>query len=157
MSAPRLFSTHFPRTLLPPYVTSCKLNYICRDPKDVLVSKWFFMNKIRDKDLPPLSFDEAFALFCQGISDFGPIWEHVLSYWRASLDAPDKILFLKYEEVKQQPEDGVFKFGKEEVGNREFFRKGKIGDWQNYMTEEMKERIDGIIHEKLKGSRVDTW
>ncbi|KAI3513941.1 hypothetical protein L1887_12183 [Cichorium endivia] len=149
MSAPRLFSTHFPRTLLPPYVTSCKLNYICRDPKD----------------------------------------EHVLSYWKASLDAPDKILFLKYEEVKQQPEamvrklaafmsepftkeedekinmcsfeylsnlevnkTGVFKFGKAEAGNREFFRKGKIGDWQNYMTEEMKERIDGIIHEKLKGS-----
>ncbi|KAI3724468.1 hypothetical protein L2E82_36246 [Cichorium intybus] len=195
ISAPRLFATHLPRTLLPPSVTSCKFIYICRDPKDVLVSKWFFMNKIRDTDLPPLSFDEAFDLFCQGISDFGPFWEHVLSYWRASLDAPDKILFLKYEEVKEQPEavvrklatfmgepftaeedeqrvaenivnmcsfenlsnlevnkTGVFNIGIGKVGNREFFRKGKIGDWKNYMTEEMKQRIDGITHEKLKGS-----
>ncbi|KAI3518032.1 hypothetical protein L1887_06378 [Cichorium endivia] len=195
MSAPRLFSTHFPRTLLPSSVTSCKFIYICRDPKDVLISKWFFMNKIRDKDLLPLSFDEAFELFCQGISDSGPFWEHVLSYWRASMDAPDKILFLKYEEVKEQPEvvvrklaafmgepftmeededrvaenivnlcnfenlsnlevnkKGVTKLGKLVVENHEFFRKGQIGDWKNYLTEEMKERIDGIIHEKLKGS-----
>lgn len=36
--------------------------------------------------------------------------------------------------------------------NQEFFRKGKVGDWKNYLTEEMKERIDFITSEKLKDS-----
>ncbi|XP_063941574.1 flavonol sulfotransferase-like, partial [Daucus carota subsp. sativus] len=30
----------------------------------------------------------------------GPDWEHVLGYWRASLDRPGQILFLKYEDLK---------------------------------------------------------
>ncbi|KAJ9536275.1 hypothetical protein OSB04_un000547 [Centaurea solstitialis] len=192
---PRLFATHFPQTLLPPCMTSCKFVYVCRDPKDVLISKWHFMNKIRSKDLPPLSLDEAFELFCQGVSDFGPFWEHVLSYWRASLDSPDKILFLKYEELKKQPEVELRKLAafmgrpftveEEENGvveevvkmcsfenlsnlevnktgitdlraikmeNHLFFRKGEIGDWKNYLSEEMKNRIDKIMEEKLKGS-----
>ena len=170
--------------------------YLCREPKDVLVSKWVFMSKLREKDLPPLNLDEAFDLFCRGISDFGPFWEHVLSYWRASLESPDKILFLRYEEVKKQPEvvvrklaafmgkpftaeevetgvvekivelcsfenlsnlevnkKGVWKFGKlMDVDNRHFFRKGENGDWKNYLSEEMKQRIDGITNEKLKDS-----
>ncbi|KAL8237162.1 hypothetical protein R6Q59_018243 [Mikania micrantha] len=74
------------------------------DPKDVLVSKWHFMSKLRSKDLPPLSFDEAFELFCLGVSEFGAFWEHVQSYWRASLESPGKILFLRYEELKKQLE-----------------------------------------------------
>ncbi|KAJ9536273.1 hypothetical protein OSB04_un000545 [Centaurea solstitialis] len=102
--APRLFATHLARTLLPPCITSCKFVYVCRDPKDVLISKWDFMNKIRSKDLAPLTLDEAFELFCQGVSESGPFWEHVLQYWNASLDSPDKVLFLKYEELKKQPE-----------------------------------------------------
>lgn len=133
--------------------------------------------------------------FCEGVSNYGPFWEHVLSYWRASLESPEKILFLKYEEVKRQSEvvvrrlaafmgipfmaeevekgvvenivklcsfenlsnlevnkKGVEKFGTVEVENREFFRKGEIGDWRNYLSDEMKQRIDGIIDEKFKGS-----
>ncbi|KAL8237118.1 hypothetical protein R6Q59_018199 [Mikania micrantha] len=195
-SAPRLFATHFARTLLPACMNSCKFVYVCRDPKDVLVSKWHFMSKLRSKDLPPLSFDEAFELFCLGVSEFGPFWEHILSYWRASLESPDKILFLRYEELMKQPEvvvrkladfmgkpvtmeeekkgvvweiiklcsfenlrnlevnkKGVEKFGKlVEVEKQEFFRKGEIGDWKNYLSEEMKDRIDGIIDQKFKGS-----
>ncbi|KAJ9536272.1 hypothetical protein OSB04_un000544 [Centaurea solstitialis] len=103
LPAPRLFSTHLPLTLLPASMTSCKFVYVCRDPKDVLISKWYFTNKIRSKDLAPLSLDEAFELFCQGISECGPFWDHVLQYWRASLDSPEKFLFLKYEELKKQP------------------------------------------------------
>ncbi|KAJ0575297.1 putative flavonol 3-sulfotransferase [Helianthus annuus] len=177
-------------------MSSCKFVYVCRDPKDVLISKWHFMSKLRSKDQPPLSLDEAFELFCQGVSEYGPFWEHVLSYWRVSLELPDKILFLKYEEMKKQPEvvvkklaafmekpftaeeerkgvvgdivklcsfenlsnlevnkTGVEKFANMvEVENRDFFRKGEVGDWKNYLSEEMKERIDRITDEKLRGS-----
>ncbi|KAB2020404.1 hypothetical protein ES319_D07G066900v1 [Gossypium barbadense] len=74
-----------------------------RDPKDVLVSKWLFLNKLRPKDLPPISLEEAFELFCQGISHYGPFWDHVLGYWEGSLETPEKILFLKYEDLKKEP------------------------------------------------------
>ncbi|GMI76769.1 sulfotransferase 16, CORONATINE INDUCED-7, SULFOTRANSFERASE 16, ARABIDOPSIS SULFOTRANSFERASE 5A [Hibiscus trionum] len=99
---PRLLSTHIPFTLLPTSM-SCRFVYICRDPKDVLVSKWLFMNKLRPKQLPPISLEEAFELFCQGISHYGPYWDHVLGYWKASLENPEKILFLKYEDLKKEP------------------------------------------------------
>ncbi|XP_010425370.1 PREDICTED: cytosolic sulfotransferase 18-like [Camelina sativa] len=36
--------------------------------------------------------------------------------------------------------------------NSAFFRKGKVGDWQNYLTQEMAARIDGLMQEKFKGS-----
>ncbi|XP_031287571.1 flavonol sulfotransferase-like [Pistacia vera] len=103
--SPRLFSTHLPYDLFPKSITdsSCRFVYVCRNAKDVLVSKWFFMNKLRSKDLPRLSLEEAFELFCEGISHDGPFWDHVLGYWRTSLESPEKILFLKYEEMKREP------------------------------------------------------
>ncbi|KAJ4705456.1 Sulfotransferase [Melia azedarach] len=36
--------------------------------------------------------------------------------------------------------------------NKAFFRKGKVGDWKNYMSSEMAERLDKIVEEKLAGS-----
>ncbi|KAE8672324.1 epidermis-specific secreted glycoprotein EP1-like [Hibiscus syriacus] len=50
--SPRLLATHLPFGLLPNSMTddrSCRLVYIYRDPKDVLVSKWLFMNKLTPK------------------------------------------------------------------------------------------------------------
>ena len=41
--------------------------------------------------------------------------------------------------------------------NSAFFRKGEIGDWQNYLTPEMAARIDGLMVEKLKGSGLLEW
>lgn len=31
-----------------------------------------------------------------------------------------------------------------------FYRKGKIGDWKNYLTEDMSKAIDKLVEEKLK-------
>ncbi|PWA67089.1 sulfotransferase 16 [Artemisia annua] len=47
----------------------------------------------------PLFGPDAFK-----VSEYGPYWDHVLGFWRASLESPDKILFLKYEEIKKEPE-----------------------------------------------------
>ncbi|KAL7178904.1 hypothetical protein ACSBR1_042300 [Camellia fascicularis] len=95
--SPRLLATHIPYPLLPESMiaSGCKFVYIWRDPKDVFVSMWYFMNKIKPKEQPPLSLDEAFDLFCEGISNYGPFWDHVLGYWKASQESPDNILFLR--------------------------------------------------------------
>ncbi|KAK0591537.1 hypothetical protein LWI29_003510 [Acer saccharum] len=64
---------------------------------------WLFSNKMRPEEEPPLSLEEAFEMFYEGISNNGPFWDHVSGYWKASLESPEKILFLKYEEVKRGP------------------------------------------------------
>ena len=43
-----------------------------------------------------------FEFFCEGLSIFGPYWDHVLGYWRASLESPKRILFLEYEDLKNE-------------------------------------------------------
>uniref|UniRef100_A0A2N9HUC0 Sulfotransferase n=1 Tax=Fagus sylvatica TaxID=28930 RepID=A0A2N9HUC0_FAGSY len=50
----------------------------------------------------PICLEDAFELFCEGISSFGPYWNNVLGYWKASLELPEKILFLKYEDLKNK-------------------------------------------------------
>ena len=100
LPSPRLMNTHMPHTLLPESVTGaavagCKVVYICRDPKDMVVSLWHFLRRRQ----PELPFAELFEHVCDGAVAVGPIWDHVLSYWRASLARPDRVLFLRYEDL----------------------------------------------------------
>ncbi|GMJ00057.1 sulfotransferase 16, CORONATINE INDUCED-7, SULFOTRANSFERASE 16, ARABIDOPSIS SULFOTRANSFERASE 5A [Hibiscus trionum] len=98
-----LLSTHIPYPSLPRSVidSGCKLVYICRDPKDSFVSMYHFIARnLTSRKVQPLGLDEAFELFCEGQCFYGPYWDHVLGYWKASLEHPDKILFLKYEEMR---------------------------------------------------------
>ncbi|KAL7235727.1 hypothetical protein ACSBR1_019090 [Camellia fascicularis] len=40
-------------------------------------------------------------MFCRGVIDFGPFWDHALGYWNESLERPHKVLFLMYEDLKK--------------------------------------------------------
>ncbi|XP_022738198.1 flavonol sulfotransferase-like [Durio zibethinus] len=105
LPSPRLFSSHLPYNLFPKSITAsgCRFVSIWRDPKDVFVSQWHFMKKLRSKELPAVSMEEAFDLFCKGVSHYGPLWDHMSGYWKASLESPEKILMLKYEDMKREP------------------------------------------------------
>ncbi|OMP07902.1 hypothetical protein COLO4_06954 [Corchorus olitorius] len=112
MKSPRLFHTHLPYSALPDSInksSNCKIVYIARNPKDTLVSMWHFFNKFRKPEQAPFPFDKAFECFCQGICLFGPFFDHVLQYWRESLKAPNKVLFLKYEDLKRDPKGEIKK------------------------------------------------
>ncbi|CDY49196.1 BnaA09g10820D [Brassica napus] len=100
-----LFATHMPHDFLPDSVvkSGCKMVYIWRDPKDTFVSFWKFMQKQRSTRGPLNSLEECFDMFCRGISGEGPYLDHVLGYWKAHQENPDKILFLKYENVSADP------------------------------------------------------
>lgn len=37
------------------------------------------------------------------------------------------------------------------IGNNAFFRKGKVGDWKNYLTAEMGAHLDQITEQKFNG------
>ncbi|CAL5088560.1 unnamed protein product [Urochloa decumbens] len=112
LPSPRLMSTHLPFTLLPPRVTAgggCKVVYVCRDPKDMVVSLWHFLRRSCKPPSKPedLSFDELFDAVCDGTSALGPAWDHVLSYWRAAVARPDRVLFLRYEDLQRDTGESV--------------------------------------------------
>ncbi|KAK8315555.1 hypothetical protein V6Z12_D01G250700 [Gossypium hirsutum] len=80
-----LIPTHAPYHCLPKSVLGSgdvKVVYICRDPERCQ----------RPKENEHISIEEAFELFCQGRSVFGPAWDHIL------------VMFLKYEEVMNDSE-----------------------------------------------------
>ncbi|KAK6243567.1 hypothetical protein QUC31_009978 [Theobroma cacao] len=111
---PRMFSTHLPYAFLPPSIkdSNSKIVYICRNPMDMFISLWFFTDKLRPDNVEPLSLDEAFEKFCQGMHDFGPFFDHVLGYWKASQENPNRILFLQYEDLKENINFHIKKLGK---------------------------------------------
>ncbi|KMT11837.1 hypothetical protein BVRB_5g105330 [Beta vulgaris subsp. vulgaris] len=194
-----LVAAHIPYPLLPESIksSSCPIIYVCRNPNDVFVSLWHFANKLRPKELQPLNIEEAFDLFCKGVSPFGSYWDHVLGFWKASIEMPNKVLFVRYEDMKNQPftllkklaefvgcpftlaeeESGViekiidfcsfesltsFEVNRVEVErntlpganvpNNVFFRKGKVGDHKNYLTDEMMKRLREITEMRFKDS-----
>ncbi|KAL6651079.1 hypothetical protein ACP70R_010004 [Stipagrostis hirtigluma subsp. patula] len=103
---PRLFATHVPFVSLPRTVitSGSKIVYVCRDAKDTLISQWAFVNKLRVRDgLEPLPVEAAVDMFCDGLSPFGPYWDHVLGYWHAHLACPENVLFFRYEEMQRDP------------------------------------------------------
>ena len=104
---PRLLSTHLPLVSLPESVrdSACKVVYLCRNPKDTFASLWHFTNRLRpeswETNCNPV--EEALERFCRGVTGYGPYWDHVLGYWNESLNRPQKVFFIKYEELKEQP------------------------------------------------------
>ncbi|KAG5249838.1 cytosolic sulfotransferase [Salix suchowensis] len=103
LPSPRIFSSHSHYEAMPQSITGsgCKIVYICRNPLDQLVSAFHFVRKLKGESVKPLSsIDDDFGNVCRGIRSFGPFWDSVLGYWKASLERPDKVLFLKYEDLK---------------------------------------------------------
>ena len=102
---PQLFHTHIPFTSFsqPMIDSQCRIVYVCRNPKDVLVSLFYFLQKLRNKNLPPISLEMFFERFCEGTCSCGPFWNHVLGFWKASLEWPERVMFVKYEDMKKDP------------------------------------------------------
>ncbi|XP_048139507.1 cytosolic sulfotransferase 15-like [Rhodamnia argentea] len=104
LAEPRLFSTHIPYASLAECAkrSDCRIIYICRNPLDTVVSSWhFYLEMARSQDQPEWSLEEHFETYCQGKTSFGPFWEHMVGYWKESLERPHKVLFLKYEDLKE--------------------------------------------------------
>ncbi|XP_075500879.1 cytosolic sulfotransferase 8-like [Primulina tabacum] len=189
---PRIFSTHVHYKLLPISImeSKCRVIHICRNPLDQFISLWHFKNLISTSG--SISLDEFLEAYCEGTHDYGPFWEHVLGYWNAYLKNPEKVLFLKYEDLKKDVNFNVkiiaefigypFSFEEEKMGlidkivklcsfeklknlevnqvgsldsslkNSYFFRNGEIGDWVNYLTPAMVERLEKVVREEFRGS-----
>ncbi|GMH30797.1 hypothetical protein Nepgr_032640 [Nepenthes gracilis] len=110
-SCSRLFSTHIPYAALPKSIkdSHCRIVYLCRNPFDTFISFWEFtkgsMSKGMSLEEERSSMAEYLEYFSRGVEGFGPFWDHVLGYWKESLERPDKVLFVKYEDLKDH--DGI--------------------------------------------------
>ncbi|CAL5416724.1 unnamed protein product [Camellia sinensis] len=94
-TSPRLFATHLPFSFLPESMTcsASKLVYLCKNPMDTFASLYHFANKLRPLSLGPNIIEDVFDMFCRGVCLRRPFWDHVLGYWKESLEKPQKVLF----------------------------------------------------------------
>ncbi|KAL4587473.1 hypothetical protein LXL04_000344 [Taraxacum kok-saghyz] len=133
---PRLFATHIPYNSLPQSIleSGCRLIYLCRNPKDVLVSMFHFANKLRDKSGGTMmAFEEAFESFSKGVMPLGPYWDHVKGYHEVSLEDPRKVLFVTYEDMKMDTVNHVKRLAK----------------FVGYPFTE-KEEVEGVVQEIIR-------
>ncbi|KAJ4707234.1 Sulfotransferase [Melia azedarach] len=109
MCSARLFRTHLPYPMLPESVKTSgyKIVYITRNPKDTFVSLWHFFNASGTQNKGHTPLNEAFENFYKGVHPFEPFHDYVLGYWKESVKKPDKILFLKYEDMKRDIKEQV--------------------------------------------------
>ncbi|KAG8501832.1 hypothetical protein CXB51_004125 [Gossypium anomalum] len=54
-----------------------------------------------EESRPPIPLEEAFDMYCKGVIGYGPFWEHMLGYWKESQERPSKVLFMTYEDMKE--------------------------------------------------------
>ena len=94
----RLFTCHLPLGLMPDFNNhKGRYIYVARNPKDVAVSYYYHD---QSKQGYKGTWDEHVNLFIEGKVMYGSYFDHVLPWWQASQQA-DNILFLKYEDMKQ--------------------------------------------------------
>ena len=102
---PRIIKTHLPQHLLPTNGKG-KVIYIVRDPKDVMVSYYFFARM-----LTQMSFEgnlEDFALqMMQDRVPYGPYFDHLVGFKMAAQAEDQRYLIVKYENMKKNPKTAI--------------------------------------------------
>lgn len=95
--SPRFIKSHMPFELLPTVVNStCKIIYVARNPKDVVVS-WYNFHIT----LSQIQYQGTFQDFCNSFlndhTQWSPYWEHVKEAWAMRHRA--NMMFLFYEDL----------------------------------------------------------
>ncbi|XP_064237164.1 sulfotransferase 2A1-like [Aotus nancymaae] len=105
---PRLISSHLPIQLFPKsaFSSKAKVIYIIRNPRDVLVSGYFFWSLVSSCKKPK-SLEEYFEWFCRGNVLYGSWFDHIHG-WMSMRDR-ESVLILSYEELKKDTRKTVEK------------------------------------------------
>ncbi|XP_014673628.1 PREDICTED: sulfotransferase 1C2-like [Priapulus caudatus] len=110
MASPRLMKTHIPFHLLSPDITkqrkTPKIVYISRNPKDMCVSDHKFLSgfscwSASEHMYLEMSFEKYLENWFDGIVSFGDYFTHNMEFWERR--DWDNILFVKYEDLLQDP------------------------------------------------------
>ncbi|XP_035141099.3 sulfotransferase 2A1 [Callithrix jacchus] len=105
---PRLISSHLPNHLFPKstFTSKAKIIYLLRNPRDVLVSGYFFWKQMTFVKKPK-SWEQYFEWFCQGHVIYGSWFDHIHGWM--SMRGKENFLLLSYEELKKDTRRNVEK------------------------------------------------
>ncbi|CAL1537993.1 unnamed protein product [Lymnaea stagnalis] len=109
MPSPRLIKSHLPLTMLPNQMKDKKpkIIYIARNPKDTVVSYYYFLTKfVIEDNIFNGTFDEYCQLFIDDFVHYGPWWKHVKEAWERR--EQDNILVLFYEDLQENIHKAVW-------------------------------------------------
>uniref|UniRef100_A0A8C4XHL1 Sulfotransferase n=1 Tax=Erpetoichthys calabaricus TaxID=27687 RepID=A0A8C4XHL1_ERPCA len=171
MPSPRLVKTHLPFQLVPQsfWDKGCKVIYVARNAKDILVS-YFFFHKITPILPHAGTWDDFFESFLSGNVVWGSWFDHVTGWW--DVREKHQILYVFYEDILQVSLH--LSLGKWSLCTREivkhtsfnmmkdnpmtnfsrmptcivdvrispFMRKGQVGDWKNHFTVAQNQRFE---------------
>uniref|UniRef100_A0A8D2GRR0 Sulfotransferase n=1 Tax=Urocitellus parryii TaxID=9999 RepID=A0A8D2GRR0_UROPR len=107
---PWLLASHLPFHLFPKsfFTSKAKVIYIMRNPKDVLVSGYYYWT-ITNFSKKPESLKQYFKWFFQGYSEvpYGSWFEHIRGWM--SMRHSKNVLLLSYEELQKDPRSTIEK------------------------------------------------
>ncbi|CAH0579490.1 unnamed protein product [Chrysodeixis includens] len=180
--SPRFIKTHLPLSMLPPnLLTTAKVVYVARDPRDVCVS-YYYLHKMIAKSLMRSNFTHFWEAFRRDLLPWTPIVAHTNEAW-TKRHHPN-MHFVYYEDMlKDLPKEigNVCKFlnrqyNETEINllathlsfksmqknknlnntvngddNIQFVRKGEAGGWQTHFDEKMQLQAEEFLVSRLKG------
>ncbi|XP_048225361.1 sulfotransferase 2A1-like [Perognathus longimembris pacificus] len=103
---PRQLTSHLPIQLFPKsfFTSKAKLIYVIRNPKDVLVSGYYFYSQSKIMKHPE-SLQQYYEWFIQGNVQYGSWFAHVLGWM--SMRERENVLVLSYEALKKDTRSTV--------------------------------------------------
>lgn len=189
LPAPRLLKTHAPIELFlgvtpttpaslsnpgrpTPLAEGIKVIYVSRNCKDACVSAYYHAANPHKLGFP---FDAWVVNFMSGLFEHGRWSDHVLGWRSAALSNPQQILWVRYEDLKANPEKEIrrvesflglgvsddviaktvvnsgFKQMQKQAGT-DFFRKGVVGDHRRHFSAALNHEFDEIYAEQMRGA-----
>ena len=181
---PRAFMSHFPYDIFPcgrPDTLPCKFIYVARNPKDVAVSYFFFLSMF----FKDMEWEEYWPLFISWKLGFGSFFDHILGWWKhrnddnvlflkyedmkkdlsgtvakiasyIGTDVSDEVIskvakMTTFNKMRSNPTTNY----EWRPTEHKFLRKGIVGDWKNFLSEEQSAQVDRMCSEKLEGTGLD--
>lgn len=180
----RVIKTHLPFEFLPPQLLEkCKVIYVARNPKDCVVS-FYHHNKLVPSHGYFGTFDQFIEFFKDGFHIFGSYWHHLKSGWNMKKHENVKFVWfedmkkdqkgvieelieflnhplteekiealvdhVKFENMQKNQSTNVIK-----SGDKQFIRKGKVGDWKNHFDEKSNEEFEAWILENIRETELE--
>ncbi|XP_046356479.2 sulfotransferase 1C4-like [Haliotis rufescens] len=161
----------------------CRLIYLLRNPKDVALSYYHHHRSFKKVyGGYSGSFNDYLPFFLAGKTDYGSWFDSVLQWEEDIKIQRDRhpIHIMSYEDMKQSPVEEIRKLAgflgvpgddslynavadkcsfedmkkeKEPHEPKFVYRKGEVGDWQNWLTPDQNEIFDKLFHENMKDSK----
>lgn len=113
LPSPRVIPTHLTYSLFPKTAIElqCKRIYVLRNPKDVAVSFYHFHRAHKLMGYYKGTWDNFLNCFLCGQVLYGSWFEHTLGWWKAIEEAPENVMVLFYEDMKQDLPGNIRRIG----------------------------------------------